>query len=668
MVKSGVDGPLSVVAAGENLIKYRLVALLTAASFAGCGGGGLPAGSVVNSPGSGPSSPPTQLVNVKVTVSIPARKTHTRIRSQYVSVNTQSLVIALASVNGNGVSGVNPSTIETGAHAKDCSDTGSTRTCSHTATGSPGSDIFSVTTFSGANGTGSLLSVGTVQANIKGNGGGVRITNTVPLTLYGVIASLQLSVSPSSAKRGKPEKANVTLQAFDATGAQIVGASDYANPVLLQVQGDVQNAFLLRAGGKAASSLRIVRPTSTLTMTYDGYRQASPVTLAATVDGSTIAANAPFSLRGRVPPPPVGTIYTLNYGSTTASGQSATITEYDGSANGNAQPLRTLNLSSKLYARSIAVDSTGNIYVGYFDSPSGASASNGTPDTGNEIAIYSPDASGNASPTAVIGADKTTKTTIFPIYMAFGPSGDLVTYGATTIDGNDGDAVLIYSSPSSAPTAPTNAWAFSQPLLRYPGPTGLALDSSGNFYVNGALHTALGPSYGLFVAPASDYNQPSVNPSRTIPWNTYSKLTPGETTNVAIDTSGEIFIGNSQVTFSGSNPTCQGAANVYSAGPSGSTVPPIRVLTLGSVLTKNYECESPRNPLVAFFPSITLYGTTLFAVDDFNNAIVAYKSSGNGTVEPTLQITGASTGLNAPTAIVVSSLSGQAKASPVLSH
>ena len=89
--------------------------LLAAALPAACGGNGSPVGSVVNYPGGGPSSPPTQLVNVKVTVTIPASKNHNKIRPQYVSRNTQSLVIQLESVDGNGVSGVNPTTIDTGA-------------------------------------------------------------------------------------------------------------------------------------------------------------------------------------------------------------------------------------------------------------------------------------------------------------------------------------------------------------------------------------------------------------------------------------------------------------------------------------------------------------------------------------------------------------------------
>src|SRR5580700_1711082 len=101
----------------QEIIAASIVAvwLLTA-----CGGGGnLPNGSVVNSPGGG-DPPPTKLVNVKVTVSIPARERAHGIRPGYVSVNTKSLVIQLTSVDGGGVSGVNPTTIETAAKARGC--------------------------------------------------------------------------------------------------------------------------------------------------------------------------------------------------------------------------------------------------------------------------------------------------------------------------------------------------------------------------------------------------------------------------------------------------------------------------------------------------------------------------------------------------------------------
>jgi hypothetical protein len=242
--------------------------------------------------------------------------------------------------------------------------------------------------------------------------------------------------------------------------------------------------------------------------------------------------------------------------------------------------------------------------------------------------------------------------------MSIGSAGTLVTYGATGIDGIGGnDAVLTYSSAASGPTVPSSAWAYASPTIYYAGPTGLALDSAGNFYLNGALHSVLGSTYGVFVTSASDNGNPSVSPSRTIPWDATTKLTPGLTTNLGLSSNGEIFVAGTTLSGSGSSTSCQGKVDVYAAGASGgiTDVPPLRALTLAGVYTQNSQCASPRILLSQFFPSLTIYGSRIFAVDDFNNAIDAFAAGGRGTVKPSLQISGSSTGLNAPIAIVVTS-------------
>jgi hypothetical protein len=644
----------------------RLIVIAACASLVtACGGGGgMPNGSVVNFPG-GPTDPPTKLVNVKVTVTIPPSKQTRNIRPDYISINTESLVIQLASVDGEAVSGVNPTTINTTAHSGGCKTEPAGTVCTATASGSPGDDQFAVTTYAGTNATGSVLSFGTVDAKISGGGSGVTISNQLSLSLASVIAAMKLTLSPDNGKRGKPVKSSVTLVAYDATGAQIVGPSDFSTPITLAIQGDDSKAFTLHAGGKSGASLTIVKPTSGISLTYDGNSQASSITVAATVDGpGSNGVSQNFKLTGKQPPPPVGTIYALNLG--TNNGQGATVTEYGGSAKGNAAPERTLALSSKLFARSIAVDSSGNLYVGYFDNQYGFSPATGLPDKGNQIAVYPAGASGNAQPSYVLTDDPATKTALFPLFITFDPSGDLVIYGATNVDGNDGsDAVLTYPPGSKDAAAPSKAWAFSSPSIYYAGPTGLALDSSGNFYVNGELHTSLGPQPGLYVALASDNGNPSVNPSRTIPWNSTTELTPGLTTNVSINGSGEVYITNSlEEVNKSSYPSCQGRVNVFSAGTGGGTTDskPLRVLTLDTVYTANPVCVSPNNVVAQFFPSATLYGTTLFVADDFNNVIDAFSGNGNNTVQPILQISGSATGLNAPIALVITSDSEQAKA------
>ena len=274
--------------------------------------------------------------------------------------------------------------------------------------------------------------------------------------------------------------------------------------------------------------------------------------------------------------------------------------------------------------------------------------------------------SGNDQPQAIIAADKATKTELFPLFISFDSTGRLVTYGATIVDGNGGnDAVLTYAAASKGATAPQHGWDFNQPQISYAGPTGLALDAKDDFYVNGALHTTLGPSYGLYVAPASDIGNPSTDPARTIPWDSTTKLQQGLTTGVAVASSGEILIGKSVTQGSGSSSSCQGAVNVYSAGAGGGVTdqPPLRTLTLEGVFTTNSQCVSNRYPLSAFFPSIANYGSSLFVADDFNNAIAAFPADGRGAVKASLRITGSATQLNAPIALAITS-SGQAKARP----
>ncbi|HEX3670883.1 MAG TPA: hypothetical protein VHT92_04170 [Candidatus Cybelea sp.] len=650
----------------------RMTAALAIAFTAACGGGGLPVGSVVNSGGGG-NGDPTPLVNVKVTVTIPAQSKSKGIRPNYVSVNTKSLVIALSSVDGKGVTGVNPTIIDTTPGSHGCKPHGGETVCTANASGSPGQDVFAVTTYAHTNATGSVLSLGTVSARIGKSGSGVQISNQLSLSLSGVIASINLAVSPKSAKLGKPANAAVTLNAFDASGAQIVGPSAYAAAISLAIQGDTSKAFALHVGAKSGTSFTIEKPTSNITLTYNGSKQASSITLAATVNGEgSIAASVPFKLHGHSGPPPVGTIYVLNLGKKT--GQGAVVTEYSGSASGNAAPENTLNLDPKLYARSIAVDASGNLYVGYLDGLPGYNTGTGQPDAGNEVAIYAPGATGNDAPTATINSDPTPSiiSNLYPIYIAIDPSGRLVSYGATDVDQNNGTGaggVLTYPAGASGAVPPEYAFNFASPFLKYNNgaPTGLAIDPNNNFYVNGKLVAVFNPEYGLYVALAQDIGNPKAPDSRSIPWNGTSNLSPGFVTNVALDNGGEIYIGASLTGGgSGSGNTCQAYVNAYSSGPSGGSQgdSPLRTLTLSGVTLHfaSQSCQS--SALFAYFPTIQMNDTSLFVADVGHNAVDLFDGTAGGTVKPSLQITGSATLLDEPVALALSSLSGQAKARP----
>jgi hypothetical protein len=626
------------------------------AILAGCGGSpNTPDGSTVGSPG-GPLPPPPSLVKTELRVTLPARK-HAPfgIRPHYLSPNTASLSIGLASVNGAPASGTHVTVINTSPKSPNCKIETPSLICTASIDAQPGDDVFNVTTYAWPNATGSVLSAGSAAATIGSGGrGGVRLSNSVSLTIGGVIAKLSLRAGATSIERGKATTVPVTLVAYDASGAQIVGNSEFDTPVTLSIEGDGAGAFHLKNGAQSGNSLSILRPTGKLTLAYDGNNQASTsISLQASVtEPNSVSASLALKVSGSPPPLPPGTIYVLNAGK--KAGLGATLTVYDGSHAGNVSPKRTLALSNTLYARSIAVDGAGNIYVGYLDSAQGFSPVAGTPDRGNEVAVYPPSAAGSDPPVSVITADSGTGTALFPIAMAFDSTGNLVTYGATNFGGSETDAVLTYAPGASGSAAPLRAWSFASPSIRYAGPTGLALDPADNFYVAGIMHTPLGPDPGIFVNTSANQSNSGASPSRTIPWDGKTQLVSGQVANVTLDPSGEVVTGNYAL-VRGSTTSCQAKINVFAGGATGGTtdVAPLRVATLSGVATSNPNCYSPSNPLAGFYPFVTAYGNSTFVADEFGNAIDAFSSTANGTAKPKFAISGTATGLDTPIGVVI---------------
>jgi hypothetical protein len=635
--------------------RATVTGFLLALALAGCGGSpNTPNGSTVGSPG-GPLPPPPSLVSAKVTITLPRqRRSRARRKPSYLSPNTHSISIGLASVDGGPVSGARTTVVNTEANAPGCTLQDGELKCSAKVDAAAGDDTFNVTTYAWKNATGDVLSAGTVPAHIARGAGAVRLDSALSLSIGGVIAKLSMHVAQTSIARGRSAAVPVALDAFDPSGAQIVGASAFLSPVSLSIQGDGIGAFHLHDGHASGSVISVARPVSSLELVYDGNRQASSsISLQASVtQPDAVSATASLAVSGTPPPLAPGTIYVLNAGK--KGGRGATLTVYDGSHSGNVAPERTLQLNGTLYARSITVDAAGNVYVGYLDNEQGFSTVAGTPDEGNEIAVYSPGAHDNDAPAYVLGADKAHGTSLFPIAMALDSSGNLVTYGATNLGGTVSDAVLTFAPNSSGPAAPLRAWAFASPSIRYSGPTGLALDLANNAYVDGILHTALAPAPGIFVNASANQSNASSTPSRTIPWDNRTQLTSGQVAGIALDTSGEIFTGN-YVINRGAQTSCQARVNVFAGGSGGGTTDnaPLRVLTLDGVTTTNSGCYAPSYPLAGFYPFVTAYSDSIFVADEFGNAVDTFDANASGSVKPSATIAGSATALDVPIGVFV---------------
>ena len=239
------------------------------------------------------------------------------------------------------------------------------------------------------------------------------------------------------------------------------------------------------------------------------------------------------------------------------------------------------------------------LYVGYFDSPTGASAATGQPDAGNEIAIFAQGASGSATPSP--RSNPAARRPSIPASITFDAAGDLVTYGATTVDGSDGnDATLIYAPGASGSATPIHAWGFTSPYFHFPGPTGLELDAAGNFYVAGALKTSLSPQSGVFVAPASSQQRKG----RGVAYGAVGcrhRTRPGQAGPIGLDASNEIYVSNFTRIASGG---CQAQVNAYAAGSTGGTtdVSPLRVASIAGFATAKHGVSRTGQPPRCAFP------------------------------------------------------------------
>jgi sugar lactone lactonase YvrE len=218
----------------NTTMRYALPLVLTAA-LAGCGGGASHAVPLANAQTSAPTSGSANST-ASFTITIPATSAQAKSRNpQYISVNTQSVIITLATVNGTTFTG--PQT-ETAANLtpSNPSCTGSPLNCSIVVPARAGTDVFNVTTYSAqqtssapATPAGSVLSTATVSVSVVS---GQSNAPSTALVLNGVAASV-VATFPTDPHISGTQTAGfsivgaqpytLTVSPVDASGATIVG-------------------------------------------------------------------------------------------------------------------------------------------------------------------------------------------------------------------------------------------------------------------------------------------------------------------------------------------------------------------------------------------------------------------------------------------------------------
>ena len=272
----------------HNRFAVAIVIALGAASVvAGCGGSaaGPPAAPAAF------SAPQSQarMAKATMTLAVPRAAAATGRRTQYVSVNANSLVVSVA--------GTILATTALAAPA--CVNGGSgTLACTVTFNAPVGTSAMTFATYASTNGSGTPLSLVTMSETIVANA-----VNTIALTLNGVPASVELHVDPPVVLVTSPPVAatvTVSLLARDASKALIVGPGAYAdsngNPLTFTLtSSDTTHAAL--------STTTIAAPGQTASIAFAG--TAAVPTIAIGAIGGALSTKASLAIEGGPIPYPL---------------------------------------------------------------------------------------------------------------------------------------------------------------------------------------------------------------------------------------------------------------------------------------------------------------------------------------------------------------------------
>jgi hypothetical protein len=217
-------------------------ALAAVAAIAACGGGG----------GGQSSLPGGAMAQAVFTIAVPSGASASAVqrRPAFISPNAQSISISVAgAVTTANLTSTSPNCTAT--------TTSAPLTCTVTLNAPVGTDTFVVTLYQGLNASGTVLSTATVSAAVS-----ATQPTTIPVTLGGVVASIDVTVQNGNARipGGYATSVPVIVTAKDPSGAAIVGAGNYTNPITL-TNTDTSGVTVL-------STTTVTSPSTVVTLSY----------------------------------------------------------------------------------------------------------------------------------------------------------------------------------------------------------------------------------------------------------------------------------------------------------------------------------------------------------------------------------------------------------------
>jgi hypothetical protein len=268
-VAGGAFGPAgSSISPLRRGVRAAVFGMLTAA-FCACSSSGLgnpPAGSPAGVAQARPVT--TKSASLQLRVTIPRGRAR---RSHYISQSTQSIVV----VEGTTTIG----TFDTSGTSPGCAFVQGDTFCTFRLGMIPGPHkTFSIQTYDQAGGLGTLLSQGQITKAIT------RGLNVLPITMHGVVHSIDLELQGDNPNAGAPATVALTVMAKDPDGNVIVGPGTFGVPISLVLSGP--------AGAIALSTTTITGPDQPVVATYSGQSlvSASITASAEGVDAANVNA------------------------------------------------------------------------------------------------------------------------------------------------------------------------------------------------------------------------------------------------------------------------------------------------------------------------------------------------------------------------------------------
>lgn len=421
-----------------------------------------------------------------------------------------------------------------GAPASPCTASSSVPAYSVSLATTPGTHVFTISTYASGNGSGTPLSSVAVVGTIPPN-----TTVTLHATLATPVASINVTVVPAALELGSTASVAVIVNAVDTAGETIVGPGPYRNAAGGNVTIALSDSDT--SGNTKLSTTSVTHPGTTVNLSYNGSYAATSAKVTAAASGfAPSSATVQFACAGA---PSTSDLFVLN---------EAEVVRYATTASGD-EPAPAGTLTIPL---SNAVGP--NVGLGFAVDPNGLTYIVGTYlTTGqNWVATYCPGADGSLPAYRVF-----TPETLIPKFVPSGFALDAsrnvyaVSVPAGGFQGGPTpgpSSLLEYPAGAGAPGTPGSPAPAVAPSRAVSGagtqmfmPGGLAIDSAGAAYVGDqAQINVFGPTQSGNTAP-----------ERTLA-NTAGGLL--EALDVALDAAGNVY-----VLYDADNQTALGRTKPY---------------------------------------------------------------------------------------------------------